>query len=388
MPSDPSQRLLSLDAFRGFIMVMMASAGFGLAQLGEAAPGTGWEKAAWLVSHVDWVGCSPWDLIQPAFMFMVGLAVPLSYSKRRERGQSFLSMSGHALSRAVVLVLLGVMLSTRSADTQTHWLFTNVLSQIGLGYFFLFLLWRLGPEFEVSAILLILAGYWLFFYLHPIDLNAVEWDAWKLKKDEWLGGLMAAWNKHINAAAAFDRWFLNLFPRDKPFDIHPGGYQTLNFVPSLATMLAGSLTARFLSRRSHSEAMKAGMLVGAGVICLFVGTMAGLFLCPLVKRIWTPSWMVFSTGWVLLMLAAFYYLVEARGWRRLVFPFVVVGTNSIFIYLMSSLGSGWIKQAIKQHVPGDWTASFWAPVIERCGTLAVLWLLCWWLYRQRAFLRL
>lgn len=386
--SQPSSRLLSLDAYRGFIMLMMASAGFGLPELGRAAPGTGWEKAAWLTNHVAWVGCSPWDLIQPAFMFMVGMAVPLSYARRREKGQTFLGMSWHALSRAVLLVLLGVMLSTRSSDTQTNWLFTNVLAQIGLGYFFLFLLWRLGAEFEVSAILLILVGYWLFFFLHPVDVAAVDWAAWNVSKDELLGGFMAAWNKHVNAAADFDRWFLNLFPRDKPFDIHPGGYQTLNFVPSLATMLAGSLTMRFLARPGKSDALKAGYLVAAGVICLFVGTMAGLFVCPVVKRIWTPSWMVFSTGWVLLMLAGFFYFVEARGWRRLVFPFVVVGMNSIFIYLMSSLAAGWIRQSLRQHVPGDWTTSFWAPVIERCGTLAVLWLLCWWLYRQRAFLRL
>jgi predicted acyltransferase len=121
---------------------------------------------------------------------------------------------------------------------------------------------------------------------------------------------------------------------------------------------------------------------------LFLGTMLGLFVCPVVKRIWTPSWVLFSGGWVLLMLAAFYWVVEVWGWRKLVFPLVVVGMNSIFIYVMSSLSSGWIRGALKAHLPEAWTAGFWGPVVERCGVLAVLWLLCFWLYRQRAFLRL
>ncbi len=366
-------------------MILMASAGFGLVELGKAAPGSGWENASWLVSHVTWVGCSPWDLIQPAFMFMAGMAVPLSYWRRRHDGQSFFGMSWHALSRALLLILLGVLLSTRSSDTQTHWIFTNVLAQIGLGYFFLFLLWRLGPEVEVSAIIVILVGYWFYFYLHHVTEPPASW---KLLPEELLGGFMAPWSKHLNAAAAFDRWFLNLFPRATPFEIHPGGYQTLNFIPSLATMLGGSLTMRFLSRSPRSEAAKAGLLIAAGVICLFAGTMLGLFVCPVVKRVWTPSWVLFSGGWVLILLAAFYWLVEARGWRKIMFPLVVVGMNSIFIYLLSSLATGWIRRALQQHIPGDWTTSFWAPVIERCGTLAVLWTLCWWLYRQRAFLRL
>lgn len=369
-------------------MLLMASAGFGLVELGRAAPDTLWAKASWLVTHVDWVGCSPWDLIQPAFMFMVGLAVPYSYAKRRAKGQGFGGMSWHALSRAVLLILIGVVLTTRLSETQTNWQFTNVLAQIGLGYFFLFLFWHLGPEFEVSAIIVILVGYWIYFYSHPIDLSQVDLAAWKLEGEQMMTGLMGHWNKHVNAAAAFDRWFLNLFPRSTVFDINSGGYQTLNFVPALATMLGGSLTGRFLMRSQKSDRKKVAFLIGAGVLCLFVGTMLGVFLCPVVKRIWTPSWTLFSGGWVLIMLAAFYWVVEVWGWRRLVFPLVVVGMNSLFIYVLSSLSSGWIRGAVKVHLPGTWTEGFWGPVVERCGVLGVLWLLCWWLYRQRAFLRL
>ena len=368
-------------------MLMMASAGFGLAEIGRTNPGTVWEVVGKMVTHVDWVGCAPWDLIQPAFMFMAGMAVPLSYWKRKEAGQGWLQQAGHALSRAILLVLLGVMLATRSGDAMTHWLFTNVLAQIGLGYFFLFVFWRLGPEYEVSAIIVILTGYWLYFYLHPLP-TAESLAALGMKDENLLSGIMAHWNKHTNAAAAFDRWFLNWFPRSVPFQTNQGGYQTLNFVPSLATMLGGSLTCRFLIRSPKPDSLKAGLLLAAGILCLFAGTMAGLFICPVVKRIWTPSWVLFSGGWVLILLAGFHWLAQVRGWRRLVFPLVVVGTNSLFVYMLSQLGSGWIRGALKTHLPDAWFAGFWGPMAQSVGVLAVLWLLCYWLFRQRAFLKL
>jgi hypothetical protein len=86
----PNQRLVSLDAFRGFVMLLMASSGLGLAQMASLYPDSwGWQQIKYQVSHVPWVGCSLWDLIQPSFMFMVGIAVPLSVTRRKEAGQGF-----------------------------------------------------------------------------------------------------------------------------------------------------------------------------------------------------------------------------------------------------------------------------------------------------------
>ncbi len=375
-PAPP--RLISLDAFRGFIMLLMASSSFGIPTMAKNHPESWWPVIAPQFEHREWTGCALWDLIQPAFMFMVGLAMAFSFAKRAMAGDSFFKLFGHALVRAIVLILLGVMLASKGKP-QTEWLFTNVLAQIGLGYLFLFLLWRCGWETQIAAVVMILVGYWAWFVWHPLPAIAAEGPG-------VLRGFFAHWNIHTNAAADFDRWFLNLFPRAAPYDINPGGYQTLNFIPSLATMTLGLLTGRHLHVSGDARRKCGGMII-AGILLLLVGTVIWFLVCPVVKRIWTPSWVLFSTGWVLLILALFHWLVEIAGQRRLVFPLVVVGMNSMFIYLMHSLCGKWIGDTLKTHFGTALFSGYWGPVMERCSILLVLWLLCWWLYRQRAFLR-
>jgi heparan-alpha-glucosaminide N-acetyltransferase len=384
----PNQRLVSLDAFRGFIMLLMASSGFGLAQMAKANPESWWwQQIGYQVSHVEWVGCALWDLIQPAFMFMVGVAVPLSLVRRKQDGQGFLGRFAHALLRALVLILLGVLLSTKVGDPQTNWIFPNVLVQIGLGYVFLFVLASLGWEYCAAAVVILLVGDWYWFFQHPLPAAGFDLAAVGARPEDLMDGRFAQWSKHLNVAADFDRWLLNLFPRTEPFITNAGGYTTMNFVPALATMLMGAITGERLLRSPKTHGQKAAILLTAGIVCLLIGTVLGIVAVPMVKRIWTPSWVMFSGGWVFLMLSFFYWLVEVAGQRKIVFPLVVVGMNSLFIYVMHSLTAGWIRDAIKTHAGAELFSGAWAPVIERCSVLAVLWLLCFWLYRQRAFLR-
>ena len=345
-------------------MLLMASGGFGIVQMASAHPGTFWEFIKPQFAHQDWQGCSLWDLIQPSFMFMVGMAAPLSYAKRREHGQSFFGMAWHALSRSILLVALGVMLTTRAADKHTVFMFTNVLAQIGLGYFVLFLLSRMGWEYQVSAIIVILAGYTWFFINHPLptaqDLAAIA--GMKGTEHAILPGFAGHWNIHTNAAAAFDRWWLNLLPQAQTFQFNPGGYQTLNCIPALATMLGGALTGGFLMHSQKTDKGRCATLLFAGIVLVVAGTALDLkilpvvgaqfdhyTLLPVVKRIWTPSWAILSGGWVLILLSIFYWLVEIIGMRRLVFPLVVVGMNSIVIYLLHSLCAGWITDNLHSN---------------------------------------
>jgi predicted acyltransferase len=386
------QRLLSLDAYRGAIMLLMASSGLGLSQVARHHPESAvWKFLAEQSDHAAWVGCNVWDLIQPAFMFMVGVAVPWSVANRRARGQTLPGMGMHALVRSLLLVLLAVFLSS-AWSRQTEWTFNNVLAQIGLGYPFLFLLALARPRVQWLAAAGILLLYWLLFAVHPLPPPGFDWTSVGMKPGwQHLTGFAAHWEKNANFATFFDRWFLNLFPRETPFVFSPGGYHTLNFVPSLATMIFGMLAGQLL-RSDLPMAGKVTLLVMFGMAGIIFGQAIGWSgLCPIVKRIWTPSWAIYSAGWVTLLLALFVALVDWRGWKRWTFPLMIVGLNPITLYCLWQLSPGFISNSLKIHLGQDLFEIFgpaYAPMVQRLAVLFVLWLVILWMYRRRLFIRI
>ncbi len=387
------ERLVSLDAFRGAIMLLMASSAFGVPQIAKNFPDSAiWKFFGYEFEHAPWAGCALWDLIQPAFMFMVGVALPWSVSNRQARGEAFGRMFGHAAWRALLLVVLAVFL-TSAFSRQTEWIFTNVLAQIGLGYTFLFLLYFTKPRTQWLAAFGILFAYWLAFALHPVVPAGFDWTSVGVPAN-WphhLTGFAAHWEKNANVAASFDLWFLNLFPREKPFVFNVGGYQTLNFIPSLATMIFGMIAGRLL-RSDAALRKKLQRLVLAGVAGIVGGAVlhfAGL--CPIVKRIWTPSWVLFSGGLVTFLLAGFVAVIEWRGWKRWAFPLVVAGLNPVTLYCMWQLIAGFVRNNIRIHFGQGIFETFgtiYAPMLERTATLFVFWLILFWMYRRKIFVRL
>jgi predicted acyltransferase len=301
-------------------------------------------------------------------------------------------MTLHALWRALVLVLLGVFLRSIGRP-QTYWTFEDTLSQIGLGYGLLFLLGFRPVREQWLALGLILAGYWAVFALYR--LPGPDFDHAKVGvPTDWphlLTGFAAHWNKNSNLAWAFDTWFLNLFPREKPFAFNGGGYATLSFIPTLGTMLLG-LLAGGVVRSDRAPWTKVKWLAGAGIIGLAAGSALGwLGLCPVVKRIWTPSWTLFSGGWCFLFLAAFYAATDLSGKKRWAFPLVVIGANSIAAYLMAHLFDAFTFKALRTHLGVDTFRIFGAafePLLHGAAVLLVLWLLLFWLYRRKVLLRI
>jgi len=297
----------------------------------------------------------------------------------------------HACWRALFLVLLGVFLRS-TGRSQTYWTFEDTLSQIGLGYVFLFLLGFRSMRDQWIAFALILVSYWAAFALYPVP--GPEFDYSKVmdeKNWQYLNGFAGHWDKNTNLAWAFDTWFLNLFPRNHRFDYNGGGYATLSFIPTLATMILGLIAGQVL-RRDDSQFAKVLWLAIAGVIGLASGAILGaLGICPVVKRIWTPSWVLFSGGWCLLLLAAFYTLIDLKGYRRWAFPLVVVGMNSIAAYCIDHLFNGFIQKNLFTNLGHGIfriLGNTYEPLIHGAATILVCWLILFWMYRRKIFLRI
>lgn len=389
----PAGRLMSMDAYRGFVMTLMAAELLSFHRLHEAFPDSSfWAFLAHHQSHVEWAGCSLHDLIQPSFSFLVGVALPYSIASRTKQGQTYTVQVGHALRRSLILILLGIFLRSTHAE-QTYFTFEDTLTQIGLGYPFLFLLGRTQPRTTWIAFGLILFGYWLAFVLYPTPGSGFDYNQVGVSPDwtEHYTGLMAHFNKNSNLAWAFDKWFLNLFPRKNPFLFNGGGYATLSFIPTLGTMLLGLQAGRWLrSGLSQRDIIRHFLIAGA------IGIAGGVLLqvtgiCPVVKRIWTPAWVLFSGGWCFWLLTLFYYVIDVAGHRGWAFPLVVVGMNSIAIYCLVHLIDHFIIDSFYIHL-GHGPFLIFGPAYERlligAATLGVFYLILWWMYRRKLFIRI
>jgi len=369
------RRILSLDVFRGFVMVLMLAEAMRLWTLAAAYPrSTFWAIVAFNTTHVPWRGCSLHDLIQPAFSFLVGAALPFSIASRQAKGQAFGRMLAHAIWRSLALILLGIFL--RSLERrQTYWTFEDTLTQIGLGYTFLFLLAFARLRTQIAVFAALLVGFWAAFVLYPAPSP----------------GLFAHFDKNTNVSWAFDVWFLNLFPRESPFRFNSGGWSTLSFVPTLATMMLGSWAGAWLrTARSADEKFKG--LLAAGAVLATLGLLFDIAgICPIVKRVWTSSYTLYSGGLVVIMLAIVYGVVELKGWTRWAFPLLVVGANSITVYVMSWTMESFVRDALVRHAgraPFAILGAPFEPVLRGAAVLVVFWLVLLWMYRRRIFVRL
>jgi predicted acyltransferase len=391
----PAARLVSLDTYRGFLMLVLATSAFQLHKIRpEFKTGAIWTFLTYQFSHPDWRSCSFWDLVQPSFMFMVGVAVPYSVASRRAKGDPESRILAHAAWRSLLLVLLGVFLSSNGAK-ETHWTFVNVLSQIGLGYLFLVLLEGRGLRVQVAALASILAGYWLLFALYPVAGPDFDWARVGTHDSQRFSGFAAHWSMNANAGSRFDQWFLNLFPGTFVADL--GGYATLNFIPSTATMLVGVMAGELL-RGPRLPMEKFKLLLAAGGACFAAGILCdpeilpfvrkAWVLCPIVKRIWTPSWAVFCSGWTLWILAGFYWIIDVRGWKGWTFPFVVVGMNCTAMYCMWQMFKGWVFQSIQTHLGHRLFETAYGPIWASLAWTLVLWLILYWMYRRKIFLKI
>ncbi len=393
LPKPTIGRLASIDAYRGFVMFLMMAEMLAIWKVAEAFPGNPvWQFLKMQQSHVEWVGCTLHDMIQPSFSFLVGAAMAFSLAARKGRGQSTVWMTIHALWRSLVLIGFGIFLRSLGSS-RTYFTFEDTLTQIGLGYFFLYLFGLGGKRIQYAALLVILVGYWAAFAFYPLPEADFNWEQTGITAD-WphnLEGFSAHWNKNTNAAWVFDGWFLNLFPREQAFTHNGGGYSTLSFIPTLGTMTLGLIAGGWL-RSDLSRGRKWLRLVLAGIILLTIGEALSRFgLCPIVKRIWTPSWVLFSGGVSMVILAFFYLMMDIVGFKIWAFPLLVIGANSITAYSMDWLFAGFFRKALHTHLGSDFFTNIggpYAPLIEGATVLILLWLILLWMYRKKVFIKI
>jgi predicted acyltransferase len=386
-------RVASIDVFRGFVMFLLVAEALAPEGVSRNLPGSRfWSFLAYEGDHVAWAGCSLHDLIQPGFSFLVGVALVFSLVARQARGQSSAQMRLHACWRAFLLMALGIFLRS-VGRSQTYYTFEDTLTQIGLGYIFLFFLGESSAKVQWAALAAILVGYWAAFALYPLPGANFDWAnagvtaAW----DQNFQGFAAHWNKNTNLAWAFDTWFLNLFPCAQRFSNNSGGYCTLSFIPTLGTMVLGLIAGGWL-RNQETEARKVLRFVIVGAAGMALAVLLHVSgICPIVKRIWTPSWVLFSGGYCFLFLAAFHWLTEVKGWRAWVFPLILFGANSIATYCLTEQAGGYIRSALKTNLPTGYAnilGTPYAPLVQGVCVILVYWLILFWMYRRRIFLRI
>lgn len=388
-------RLASLDAYRGFTMLAMASAGMGLAHLRNDPR---WGTLADQFEHRTWEGCTFWDLIQPSFMFIVGVAMIFSFANRQSQGQSWWGLSGHALVRAFLLCLIGFVLDERIQ-------FIRVLQQIAIGYLIVFPFVPLGPWVQGVVALFLLGGHTAAYMIHA---NSFGVDPWTMPT--------ANVPTYQNFGMWIDQWLLTHAHIQPP----RGNYVVFNAIASAATIMFGVLAGELL-RSSATQTKKLLVLTLVGLGALVVGwaisggdawvPISFNTAIPMVKRLWTASFAIFAGGWTCLMLALFYLVIDVWQFRAWSFPFIVVGMNSIAMYVAAELTGRRIRNMIQSNIvplflPDSVAANYAAdprndisavlspelakalPVLVTCGSLFVLWLFCYALYRQKFFFKL
>lgn len=388
-------RLASIDAYRGLVMLLMMAEVLRFCAVSQALPESGfWKFLCYHQSHVQWVGCSLHDLIQPGFTFLVGVVLPFSLAKRRGRGATTRQLVRHAAVRSLILIFLGMALDSLHVLPRLNVQFDDTLTQIGLAYGPLFLLGLCRPRYWLISLGIVLIGYWLLFALYPLPAPDFDYAQVGVSK-EWLAengleGFAAHWQINTNPAAAFDFWFLNLFPQESSYFPYKG-LTTFNFIPLIGTMILG-LFAGDVLRSDRADWEKVRWLAIAGISGIASGWILGaLGVCPVVKSIWTPSWVLFSGGWCFLFMAVAYLLVDVWGLRKMAMPLSVIGINSILAYCLARIFEAFASHSFERVFGSQVFRIFgdaYEPFDYGLFVLLVLWSVLFVLYRLKIFVRI
>ena len=383
---EKKERLMSLDALRGFDMLWIMGFSGAVVALCSLVGA----KDCWLatqMSHVSWEGFRHHDTIFPLFLFLAGVSWPFSYASQVAKGSSTGRIVLRCLKRMALLILLGLIAGRALEFNFARYRYDSVLAHIGVCWCAAALLYTFVRSWKLRLAIVVglLAGYWaLVFFIPAPDAAAVlsSTDPAVAKK---VAQYAAVGTDNFSPVGSLACWI------DRAYEIGVCNERIFNAdgvlgkLTGTALAMLGVLAGELL-RKEMSGGRKTAILAGAGLAAVAL-TFAWSPVCPVIKKIWTPTFVLAAAGYSFLMLALFYWIVDVRGFRKWTFFFRVIGMNSITIYMLMRLvnfncTSKFLFAGVASRGNADWSN-----FVILTGQVAVEWLVLWFLYEKKTFLK-
>ena len=364
----PSERLLSLDGLRGFDMLWIIGGQFIIHGLAKAWPDKFWMSLSAQFEHVPWQGLHAFDVIWTLFMFMVGVSLTFSLAKRKWMHESHGAIYGHAVKRAALLFILGMIAQGNllQFNLSTFHPFYSVLHGIAAGYLIATIVtlnFKAKGQAITTAIFLL--SYWVLLLTIPVP-----------------GVGRGVLTPYGNAATYVDHL---VFGR---FSYVPLGQENtwiLSYLGFASSVLLGVLAGEMLLS-ARTKKVKCLMLYGYGAGLIVLGLIWSVWL-PIIKLVWTSSFVLVAGGISCLLMATFYLVIDVLGYRKWVFPFTVIGMNALAVYVATEMfdfrkiGNIFVGGLLPR-------VGRWDEVLSAAASLTIIWLILYWMYRTRTFVKL
>jgi predicted acyltransferase len=360
----PVARLVSLDALRGFDMLWITGGTAILLGLGKVLQRPWFDKFLEQFDHVPWRGLHLFDLIWPLFMFIMGAAIPLSVAKRRAKGVTDRSLLLHAVRRALIMFCLGTITQGNLLlfDLSKFRPCYSVLHGLAAGYLLAtIVVLKVNEKWHPATIGAFLLVYWAMIMLIPVP-----------------GVGAGVLTPQGNVATYVDKLVLGRF--------HYGeNTWFLSYLGFGASVLLGVLAGQILMTGRAAKS-KIYRLLGAGAVSLVVGLLWSLWF-PVIKLLWTSSFVLIGGGVSFLVLALFYWIIDVRGYRKWAFGFIVIGMNSIAVYFATEVfdftrvGNVFVGHLLPR-------LGRWDRLVEASAAFAIVWLILYWMYRKKEFIKI
>lgn len=366
---------MSLDALRGFDMFLIIGGGAMIRAASDACECDFLSAIRVQFGHVSWGGFHVWDLVMPLFLFVVGVVMPFSFAKRLERGDSKATLYKHIIRRVAILWILSLL--TKGELQKFEWssmhLFTGTLQAIAIGYLITSLvLLNMKIRWQVVTFAGLLLLYWALVALVPVP-----------------GYGKGDFSQQGNLVVYLDNLILGRFQRGTACRI-------ISSITFGCTVLMGALAGHIL-RSKLRQGDKVLWLLGAGFGCLVLGMIWDGWL-PIIKKIWTSSFVLYSGGWSLLLLALFYLVIDVLGFSRWAFGFVVIGMNAIAVYAATRIFDFKLiadvfvagKSNLQDSASTGLIRFFggWELFVRELTAFLIIWLILLWMYRKKTFVKI